>query len=107
MHFSNVGVIKLTATTLTIIHTERLTVLRSYKMSIFDDLRSKADANGDGKINKDDLEALRGHISDDQIDDLKKKADANGDGKVDASDLNDLKGQVSDMLNNMKGKFGN
>lgn len=36
-------------------------------MSILDDIKAKADTNGDGKISKDDLEALKGGEHDEII----------------------------------------
>ncbi len=74
-------------------------------MSIFDDLKAKADANGDGKLTKDDLEALRDKLPADKVDELKKKADTNSDGKVDLADLKDLGGDVGSVLGGLKDKF--
>ncbi|MDZ7786062.1 MAG: hypothetical protein U5L95_02990 [Candidatus Saccharibacteria bacterium] len=56
-------------------------------MSLFSDIKAKADANGDGKVNKDDLEALRDDMNGDKIDQLKSVADQNGDGKLTLDDV--------------------
>ncbi len=74
-------------------------------MSIFDDLKAKADANGDGKISKEDLESLRDKLPADTLDGLKAKADANGDGKLDLADLKDLGGNLGDALGGLKDKL--
>lgn len=52
-------------------------------------VQAKADANGDGKITVDDVQAFAGQYGVDQklVDGLKAKADANGDGKVDLEDI--------------------
>jgi len=74
-------------------------------MSILDDIKAKADTNGDGKISKDDLEALKGGEHDEIIEQLKSKADLNDDGKLDLSDLKDVKGDVGDLLGGLKDKL--
>lgn len=58
-------------------------------MSLFNNLKAKADVDGDGKIAKADLDALKSPENKAKIDDLKLKADQNKDGKV---DLQDIKG---------------
>ena len=66
-------------------------------MSVFDDLQKLADKNGDGKIDKADLDAYIGDSSEQAgkiVADLKKKADANSDGKIDMSELNGVKDQL-------------
>lgn len=42
-------------------------------MSLLDDIKAKADANGDGKITLEDLESLKGGDNDDMIEEIKKK----------------------------------
>ena len=74
-------------------------------MSIFDDIKEKADANEDGKITKDDLEALKGGNHDEVLDQLKSKADANSDGKLDLADLQDLGGNLGNTLTSLKNKL--
>ncbi len=75
-------------------------------MSIFDDIKAKADANGDGKLTKDDLETLRDKLPADKLDSLKAKADANGDGKLDLADLAGLKEAGSNLGNTAGGFLG-
>lgn len=77
-------------------------------MSIFDELKAKADANGDGKLSIDDLKSLQDKLPADKLDELKGKADANSDGKLDMSDLSGLKGmggKLGDTLGGLKDKF--
>lgn len=68
-------------------------------MSLLDDIKAKADANGDGKVDLKDLEALRtgdnGHI----IDALEKKI-AGKDGKL---GLDDIKNINFDTLGSVAG----
>lgn len=54
-------------------------------MSILDDLKAKADANGDGKITMADLDSLKDGTNDDLINRLKQKA-ARFDGKLNLND---------------------
>ncbi len=56
-------------------------------MDVLSDLKAKADANGDGKLSKEDLEGLSNVLPTDQLEQLKAKADANGDGKIDFEDV--------------------
>lgn len=53
------------------------------------EVQAKADANGDGKITVDDVQAFASQYGVDQqlVDGLKAKADANGDGKVGLADI--------------------
>ncbi len=72
-------------------------------MSLIDDLKSRADQNGDGKITKEDLESLQDKLPKDQLEKLKSVADQNGDGKVDMNDvknldLGDIAGKLKDKL---------
>lgn len=76
-------------------------------MSIFDDMKAKADANGDGKLSKDDFEALKEKYSGDEgaqekLQGLKEKVDANGDGKLDFDDARSL---FDGGLGGMRDKF--
>lgn len=73
-------------------------------MSIFDDIKAKADANGDGKVSLDDLSSLKESIGDEQFAKLKDTADRNGDGKLSLKDLNNL--NVGDTLNDLKDQAG-
>jgi uncharacterized protein (DUF2141 family) len=81
-------------------------------MSVFDELKAKADANGDGKLTTEDLKSLEGKLPTEQLNGLKAKADANGDGKIDLSDLGGLKdlggnlgSKLGDTLGGLKDKF--
>lgn len=56
-------------------------------MSVIDDITAKFDANKDGKLSIEDLEALKTSDNADVIDQLKEKADQNGDGKLTLDDL--------------------
>ena len=53
-------------------------------MSILDDIKAKADANGDGKVTLQDLDAMRDGTNDPIIDELKAKA-LRYNGKLDMS----------------------
>lgn len=59
-------------------------------MSLFDDIKTKADHNGDGKLTQEDLESFRGHLPDDKLNQLKDIADQNDDGKIDFTDVRDF-----------------
>ena len=59
-------------------------------MSILDDIKAKADTNGE---------------HDEIIEQLKSKADLNDDGKLDLSDLKDIKGDVGGLLGGLKDKL--
>lgn len=72
-------------------------------MNIIDTIKSKMDANGDGKISVEDLEALKDSANKSVIDNLKKKADANKDGKLDLKDLESL--PVNKWLKDLKGSI--
>ena len=76
-------------------------------MSLLDDLKSKADLNGDGKLNVADLESLKDGANNGQLDKLKDIADRNGDGKVDLDDAKNLDlGKVaSDVKSSLSGLF--
>lgn len=74
-------------------------------MGLLDELKAKADANGDGKIDAADLKSLEGKVPTEKLDELKKKADANGDGKLDLSDVNGALGSLGDTLGGLKDKF--
>ena len=74
-------------------------------MSSIDDIKAKADANGDGKLTFEDLEHLKeSHPeANDQLSSLQTRTDANDDGKV---DLSDARGMLGDVMNNLGGMFG-
>jgi hypothetical protein len=85
---------------------------------LLSDAQSKADANGDGKLNFDDLKSLADQHSLDEtmINDLKAKGDLNGDGKVDIEDLksvgdrfnlDDAKRQANEAFDSTKATVGN
>lgn len=76
-------------------------------MSLFDDLKTKADLNGDGKLSIDDLASVKDKISTEQWEKLQAIADRNDDGKIDMADikgfdfgkaLDDLKGSLGDIF---------
>lgn len=75
-------------------------------MGFLDDLKSKADANGDGKITKDDLDALANDHGDlkDQVEKLKSLADQNEDGKLSIDDAKNI--DFGDLMNNAKDSLG-
>lgn len=43
-------------------------------MSILDDVKAKADANGDGKVTLQDLDAMKDGVNDSVIEELRSKA---------------------------------
>ncbi len=74
-------------------------------MALFDELKKRADANGDRKLTKADLGALNTPENKQKIDELKKTADHNGDGKVDFSDAKNLDlGQLAKDAKNLFSK---
>lgn len=77
-------------------------------MSLFDTLKAKADANGDGKIDKNDLEGMKDGTNNEHIDKLKAMADRNGDGKLSVEDAKniDLGSLASDAKSKLGGMFG-
>lgn len=79
-------------------------------MSILDDIKAKADANGDGKINADDLESLRNDENSSVIDKLKETA-LGSDGKFSMEDVQrnfeDLKKNAGDAVDKAKDSLGN
>ena len=77
-------------------------------MSLLDDIKAKADLNGDGKIGLEDLESLKDGTNNEQLDKLKEFADRNGDGKVDLEDVKnfDLGNLVQDAKDKLGGLFG-
>lgn len=77
-------------------------------MSLLDDIKAKADLNGDGKIGAEDLESLKNGTNNEQLDKLKELADRNSDGKIDFEDAKnfDLGKAVEDVKNSLGGLFG-
>ena len=77
-------------------------------MSLVDDLKAKADRNGDGKISKEDLEGMKNGENDSHIDKLKDLADRNGDGKIGLDDAKniDLGSLAGDAKSKLGGMFG-
>lgn len=59
-------------------------------MDIFNLIKEKIDANGDGKLDTGDLEGLQGMIPADMFEQLKGKIDASGDGKIGLEDIQSL-----------------
>ena len=74
-------------------------------MSLFDDIKAKADTNGDGKITAADLEGLKDGVNNDTLDQLKAKADSNGDGRLDLADLKDAGSDIGGTLGSLKDKL--
>jgi hypothetical protein len=74
-------------------------------MSLFDDIKAKADTNGDGKITAADLEGLKDGVNNDTLDQLKAKADSNGDGRLDLADLKDAGSDIGGTLASPKDKL--
>lgn len=77
-------------------------------MSLLDDLKAKADLNGDGKLTAEDIEQLKGTINGEQLDKLKQLADQNDDGKLNLDDIKgiDLGNIASDVKDRLGGLFG-
>ena len=77
-------------------------------MSLLDDIKAKADLNGDGKIGLEDLESLKDGANNEQLDKLKEIADQNGDHKLDLEDVKsfDFGKAVEDAKNALGGLFG-
>lgn len=68
-------------------------------MDIFGKLQEAVDRNGDGKISKEDLEALKEFDNNGILDKLKSVADQNNDGKISLDDAKniDLGGTLGDI----------
>jgi Ca2+-binding EF-hand superfamily protein len=77
-------------------------------MSIFDDLKAKADANGDGKIDFSDVQGLKDQLPADQFEKLQGMADSNGDGKINLDDLKsvDMDAAADSLKDSWGGLFG-
>ena len=74
-------------------------------MGVFDDIKAKMDTNGDGKLDKADLDDLKDKgLDQDLVTQLKVRADQNGDGKVDLSDLKAVNLDVSSLKDKLFGK---
>lgn len=73
-------------------------------MSIFDDLKAKADLNSDGKLSKEDIDSLKEKgLTQDVIGKLKGLADQNDDGKI---NLDDIKNSgLTDLQDKLTGLF--
>lgn len=71
-------------------------------MSLLDDLKAKADANGDGKISLEDLEALRDGSNNSAIDKIKEVAQNTG-GKIDFEEIKNL--NIGGVIDYLKKKF--
>lgn len=73
-------------------------------MALMDELKKYADANGDGKLSKADLDTFNTPENKQKIDELKMAADRNSDGKV---DFNDAKGMdLGQLAKDAKNLFG-
>lgn len=66
-------------------------------MDLLTELKKRADANGDGKINTNDLSDLQAQFNDQggSLESLKGAADANGDGKIDLQDVQGVLDKLS------------
>lgn len=73
-------------------------------MSLLDDLKKKADLNGDGKLSIEDLESLKDGANNEQLDQLKQLADQNGDGKLDLEDVKSF--DFGKIVDNVKDQLG-
>lgn len=73
-------------------------------MSVFDDIKAKADQNGDGKLSAADLDELKGQLPTDKLEQLKQLADQNDDGKISLDDVKSI--DFGDMMNNAKNSLG-
>lgn len=73
-------------------------------MAFFDELKAKADTNGDGKLTSDDIQHFREKYPEqsDYLSGLQARADANNDGKVDFADA---KNMADDVITNVKDFF--
>lgn len=69
-------------------------------MNLIEELKAKADANGDGKLDADDLNHFQEQHPEqrEKVEQLKAKADTNGDGKVDFADVQGMFGALGDMF---------
>lgn len=77
-------------------------------MGLIDDIKAKADQNGDGKLSADDLESLKNGANNGQLDKLKDLADQNDDGKLGVDDIKgfDFGKTISDAKDSLGGLFG-
>ncbi len=73
-------------------------------MSLLDDLKAKADLNGDGKLGPEDLESLKDGANNEQIEKLKEFADQNGDGKLNLEDAKNI--DLGNLANTVKEHLG-
>lgn len=73
-------------------------------MSLLDDIKAKADTNGDGRLSVEDLESLKDGSNNEQIDKLEQVADQNGDGKIGLDDISNF--DFGETLNQVKDAFG-
>ena len=73
-------------------------------MSLLDDLKAKADLNGDGKLDAADLESIKDGANNEQIEKLKEAADQNDDGKLDLEDVKNI--DLGNLANNVKEHLG-
>lgn len=74
-------------------------------MSLLDNLKNKVDQSEDGRLSKDDLEAMKDGEGDNDswIDKLKEKADQNEDGKIGKDDLSGLSSSLGGMKDKLFG----
>lgn len=74
-------------------------------MGLIDDLKAKADLNGDGNLTPADLESLKDGTNNEQLDKLKEVADQNSDGKINFDDAKNL--DFGNIANQLKDSAGN
>lgn len=77
-------------------------------MNLFNDIKAKADINGDGKLTVQDLDSLKDGSNNEALDKLKNLADRNSDGKLSLDDVKDIdfNNAVSDLNNKLGSLFG-
>ncbi|HET6622357.1 MAG TPA: EF-hand domain-containing protein [Candidatus Saccharimonadales bacterium] len=73
-------------------------------MSLLDDIKAKLDTNQDGRVSRDDLEALKNgdQDRDTKIEELKSHADQTDDGKLSFDDIKNF--DFGGMIDNLKKK---
>lgn len=72
-------------------------------MGLFEDIKTKADLNGDGKLSLADLDGMRDGNNSELIDKMKAVADRNEDGKLSLDDVKNF--NLGDAIKDIKNKF--
>ena len=72
-------------------------------MSLFDQIKNRGDANGDGRVTKQDLDSFRNDQNSSKIDQLKEIADQNDDGKLSLDDIKNF--DAGNMFQELKQLF--